>query len=1673
MTIFEASGVQGEAPKSNIFDAASNVVPMPDTAVDRAAANVENAIGSKPEQAAAAIPISAQLGIPPEAVVNDYDTFSALHEKKVNTAAVVSDKYLTDYLASNPMAAKVSSKDYLALSLAARDSAKLNNSAVGSILSKTFEGFKYGIGTGQLGDWTGINWWDSKVQAEHPGLAATAASITGVTDPFEAIMRGLSGAIFGTTAGVAEAWRQATGQDVSGVADTIAQAVQDPALAMTLGPIGEIILPFQAILHNARMNRSARALAPYLVEGKVPPVGVDANIDALHVEQAKSDAMALGDAIKSAASTQTRELSPDLYHKFAEGVVGDSQIGISADAVRAVYGDKVPAPGDGLLGFVPDLQAKLALAEATGGDVKVPLADYLTHITPELGKQLNDFVRVRPGGMTLEETKRPLEEPTVTGNPAQDMRFAAGLDPKPTAVLRAMDKSERAGDITHHFAIDVKGEPAAELFITEEGGPGAKRLYIDDMEAPNGPGALGGRSVRELLPQIKAAFPEAETLEGLRVSGAREAAGGDGAKVTIDLRKVKGIEPRPEAEAKPTTSAKQLELPVDATTRMEDRPVFEDKAPGLTKALTERYQKLLDKRASEDEAAFRAKRIAEERRKQSREWKAERETFRPQAAEVVASRPDVRTLQGLAAREIVFAKQNVPLRFYDRLEGSLPDHYFAKEGIDPSSLMEVFNVNSPEAVMAKVAGLHSAWKESKKPWPEFQRKLIGDEMNRLMAEKHGNLEQNILDAALERVLSDTQAELLHEETMRAAIEAGEQYPIKSGPVVDAIKERMKEIPWKDVSAEESLAEVRRATRAMEEAAVRGDVKEQFRQSQRKENAFIQATEARKIEKVRDQTLKLARKYAKREVSGIDADYVRAIHSILQKVELPFGRRPEDLLKEMQATPYRTLEDFVRTKNDQFNVVGVDLPVADFLMEPGTKPFEKMTVDELQGLHQSMKVLDDFGRAEQKVEIAGQKQDRKEWIEQANQQLVDRFGIKPATVKPKGVVSKFKQQFISATHSLDTIFQRFDARDPEGMFTEMFIYPAAKALNDEERLLREFSRDYRAIGEVKDPKQAIEHNFTDPLTGKKFEGFNRSTLATIINNIGNKYNLDRMAFTLGTTPEELIAWVERVSTREDIDRAQALGKVFDKGKGMSDNVYRNIYNQAPESIKLQPLTLHGKEYEGWYHPIIPDAERAAKDHARVPDDLTKPTTFWPSTPNSYTKRRTGMFEHLSLNNEMVPVALGQMVHDIAVRDFVYNAAKIINDAEFRRGVTRTYGKEYHDLMKVWLHRIAGGKSYNPTALSAGARFSNMLRQNVMSTYIAFNPGTVQKHGPTAFVMSAQEVGYWPIVKAMGQMYSDSVASLFGRDPALGETISKFIHSASEEIQRRDRNWQESLAGAHDFVQGNLTLRERIQQRGAQWVAFSDMISAKPLWWAKYQETLKRTEGDHARAVQEADASVRRAHGSTSLVSRPMIASEGGALGPWMTSLYGFFGANMQRKIEILHDLNDAYKLGKQKEIGQAAKQIPKIAQKIFSYVIFPAIVEEAVTGQFTKSGEGLGHLALATVLQGLTNSIIGVRDIAWSLGHGQEPSTGLLSAPLHDMANLKRDITRGAPFSREHAGKMIQDTLTVMGDLSGVSPKPVARALRYGHDVVRGVQHPRTLGDVYRGLASGQQELRSH
>ena len=131
--------------------------------------------------------------------------------------------------------------------------------------------------------------------------------------------------------------------------------------------------------------------------------------DDIKVVKAEVAAESVDDAIASTKNSKLFSRSPEVFQKMMDSDGNVGNVHIDAQAILDLYkgAKRLPAPGDGLLGDVPDLMQKATEAASTGGEVTIPLSHYIVAAAsnPTLHAELAEHLRLHDDGTTVHEAQ--------------------------------------------------------------------------------------------------------------------------------------------------------------------------------------------------------------------------------------------------------------------------------------------------------------------------------------------------------------------------------------------------------------------------------------------------------------------------------------------------------------------------------------------------------------------------------------------------------------------------------------------------------------------------------------------------------------------------------------------------------------------------------------------------------------------------------------------------------------------------------------------------------------------------------------------------------------------------------------------------------------------------------------------------------------------------------------------------------------------------------------------------------------------------------------------------------------------------------------------------------------------------------------------------------------------
>lgn len=1119
-------------------------------------------------------------------------------------------------------------------------------------------------------------------------------------------------------------------------------------------------------------------------------------------------------------------------------------------------------------------------------------------------------------------------------------------------------------------------------------------------------------------------------------------------------------------------------------------PVFADaKAAGMTEPEFARYSKKInDRQEAIDEKAIAAA-SREIKRRQSAEWKANEAEVKAEVQTDTKYNPTLMADEyfrtGSSPNEFVPAGLKIT---ESSKRAGLPKEMFSKDGVHPDDIAPLFQFGSGEALLNRLEILEAARRGNKETPDEHLSRIVNEETARRMESKYGNLDENIRKEAEEAVMGQQQLDILADELRALAKQSGEEFPLTKDQLGKMIKDKF------DSTAVESLAdskklqrEVGRAGQQVERALLKGDVPEAFKWAQRRLLSFGLAREALRFEKEKVRVDKNINALTNdKEVGSVAQDHVEQARSMLNGV----GYTGSEAVK-----PGLNHAQFVADSNGQ-------IAVAPWMVDPNLRSFkgpEDISVKDFRDLGKSLQSIMHAGREATKLENIHGKADLQNVIFDIKKQL-DRFDLINQPINPSiGQRTKSLGRWLNAWSLLvERMMDYTDKFDPNGPLTSYLDRPLRDSNTKEIKLTEETTWKLRALQKYTDNSiMDIIPNDVIPraLNESGLADLNRRNLRQLMGHMGSESGIEKVTKGFGVKAKDVWRLIHDNATEADWKWVSGMHELFNDLWKESAAMQERDTGVAADPI--DPVKMDSKkfgEFSGGYWPVKYDKRTSnIEGHIASKNPLFDEHYTQAATPQQYTLTRTQFAAPLDLTGQLLGTHIQGMVHDIAFREAVRNAGKLINNEEFMASMTQKWGGEYAGLLHTWLKDIANSHNVDDSYAQGAAKWSAIVRQNVTSALIFLNPGTVIKHGLTAASMSAAQVGVGGISKATldlgirGIVQSAKDIAKSPRDPrpelefvdALkmvtdpsprGDQVRQFILDSSAVMRNRNRNAQDTIRASYEksinspTVQMFSDARQISLQIGRFPVSLSDAVSAMPTWYARYKDAFART-GDHTDAVFEADRTVARAHGSSAIMDKSRVMRTGEAM-RWVTPLYNFWNHMNANMLQLKWDIGA--KISGREEPGANAASI---GGRLFAYTVIPILAEELATAPLDEDHKhGIGtKMALATIRY-LGGQYIGIRDITNALAYGNEPSVGLLGTVSHAIWSAGQDIARlgsGQVVSKNwmiHAG-------TALGMATGMGGTQVGKTGSFVKDLLRGSEKNLSFDQLRQGLRTGHSKPR--
>lgn len=450
------------------------------------------------------------------------------------------------------------------------------------------------------------------------------------------------------------------------------------------------------------------------------------------------------------------------------------------------------------------------------------------------------------------------------------------------------------------------------------------------------------------------------------------------------------------------------------------------------------------------------------------------------------------------------------------------------------------------------------------------------------------------------------------------------------------------------------------------------------------------------------------------------------------------------------------------------------------------------------------------------------------------------------------------------------------------------------------------------------------------------------------------------------------------------------------------VEANVTGVTLEKQPAMPFQILGKDggvynLGGGYYPIKYDPNKNYAAGVHATEEAARAQTQGMSRLGMHignTKARVEGTVNQSIRTDLdvIDEALGDTIHQIAMRETVRDVARLLNNATLRESIQAHYGLDAMRMLNAWALDCWAAEA---RTRSSYEKISQWLRTRQTQAVLGFRVTTallnVCNIGPMM-----DYIGPAAAVKSIRSFYANPQAQY-------GMVMAKsvFLRNRAETM---DRDFGKLVKNSDSPI-----------TKGAFWlITKTDLMLACPLWLHEYQKAYQKgmdkklaPAAIEAQAVRAGDTAVRRVFGSGQTVDLAAV-QRGGEFEKMLTMFYSYFS--------VVHNAM-AFKTleaRKAKLSGAASRQVyAGIATGILFWMVIPAAIEAAlragVNGEDDEPEDILKQFGI-TFVSTTVGGIPVMRDavpMLLKIAAG-EPAYNMRNNPINETAtqviNIGRAIT---------------------------------------------------------------------
>ena len=584
---------------------------------------------------------------------------------------------------------------------------------------------------------------------------------------------------------------------------------------------------------------------------------------------------------------------------------------------------------------------------------------------------------------------------------------------------------------------------------------------------------------------------------------------------------------------------------------------------------------------------------------------------------------------------------------------------------------------------------------------------------------------------------------------------------------------------------------------------------------------------------------------------------------------------------------------------------------------------------------------------------------------------------------------------------------------------------------------------------------------------------KNTLVTMLCNLGNEGNKNRLCGTppvaaensklwvkesalvskeqaIEMTHQNLVEFLSKYLTKADVEYAQARINAANAYYPQIRDLNIRTKGFAPPAVEATPMTMKLADgsvvyFKGGYFPLVRDSRKGSapsgQNRLSATDEYPGAGISTMRTDAASSKGRIGGNYPVKLDRgcEITPII--NTIHDICYREAMMDFRKILNDAEIFAELKTKLGEQNVRLLREQLETCA-----NPYSNKQAAQAEELLSKTADALRRTATNGAIMLNLKTAAQNFSNILLYGNSVE--GFTHADAIRAMSRAFTGQGRADVDAICRKSAFMRERMETPDVALNDIKNRKDLNVVERNTLKY-GARLLGYTDMLTAKPVFAEAYMKKINEGASEQA-AIDFANRVIRRTLGSSRMQDVSSL-QRGSRLFRLFTMFQGFFNTQFNQWDREYHIMRNLWNDGEKKELIE--RLIAFVSAKFLGACLMNvAIAELSLTAPFEKDKDGYRKISKELLNYPISmggpigqfsnvalQNLLGMRNYGYRLTATQ----GLLDKGL-TVARRAGDVVRG----EKEASTLFEPTAYTIGAAFGV-PGSVFNLIFNGYDIYNG------------------------